>query len=226
MKKLLAARWLVCAGVLLVSLASLGLLGAAPVYAADLTREQALRQLSSKSADLRGAALRRLGEVGRFADASVLAKRLLDEDEDTRDAAEAALWAVWSRSGDARVDALFKKGVGQMNSAAAVEAVATFTEVIRLKPDFAEGWNKRATVLFFQKRYAESLADCAEVIKRNPNHFGALSGYGQIYSQLQEWDKALEYFEKALAVNPNMPGVAVNIDGIKRMLAQQRRRAT
>ena len=221
MKRSLMARWFVA---LLSVLLSLWL----PVSAVaqSLTRDQALKQLSSKSADLRGAAVRRLGEVGRFADSNLLAKRLLDEDEDTREAAEAALWAVWSRSGNTRVDTLFKKGVNQMNSAGADEAIATFTEVIRIKPDFAEGWNKRATVLFFQKRYAESLADCGEVIKRNPNHFGALSGYGQIYTQLKEWDKALEYFERALAVNPNMEGVAVNIEALRRLIAQQRRRAT
>ena len=221
MKRSLLALW--CAA-LLSGLVSLLL----PLSAAaqTLTREQALKQLSSNSADLRGAAVRRLGEVGRFADSNLLVKRLSDEDEDTREAAEAALWAVWSRSGDARVDALFKKGVNQMNSAGAEEAIATFTEVIRIKPDFAEGWNKRATVLFFQKRYTESLADCDEVIKRNPYHFGALSGYGQIYSQLKEWDKALEYFERALAVNPNMTGVAVNIEALRRLVAQQRRRAT
>ena len=221
MKRSLLALW--CAA-LLSGLVSLLL----PLSAAaqTLTRDQALKQLSSNSADLRGAAVRRLGEVGRFADSNLLVKRLSDEDEDTREAAEAALWAVWSRSGDARVDALFKKGVNQMNSAGAEEAIATFTEVIRIKPDFAEGWNKRATVLFFQKRYTESLADCDEVIKRNPYHFGALSGYGQIYSQLKEWDKALEYFERALAVNPNMTGVAVNIEALRRLVAQQRRRAT
>ena len=221
MKRSLMALW--CAA-LLSGLVSLLLPSSAA--AQTLTREQALKQLSSNSADLRGAAVRRLGEVGRFADSNLLAKRLSDEDEDTREAAEAALWAVWSRSGDARVDALFKKGVNQMNSAGAEEAIATFTEVIRIKPDFAEGWNKRATVLFFQKRYTESLADCDEVIKRNPYHFGALSGYGQIYSQLKEWDKALEYFERALAVNPNMTGVAVNIEALRRLVAQQRRRAT
>lgn len=221
MKRWLMAWWF---GALLS--VSLTLLLPLSAVAQTLTREQALKQLSSKSADLRGAAVRRLGEIGRFADSNPLAKRLLDEDEDTREAAEAALWAVWGRSGDTRVDALFKKGVNQMNSAGADEAIATFTEVIRVKPDFAEGWNKRATVLFFQQRYTESLADCDEVIKRNPYHFGALSGYGQIYSQLQEWDKALEYFEKALAVNPNMTGVAVNIEALKRLVAQQRRRAT
>ena len=122
MKRSLMARWFIALVAALLSVVFTLLL---PVSAAaqTLTREQALKQLSSKSADLRGAAVRRLGDIGRFADSNPLAKRLLDEDEDTREAAEAALWAVWSRSGDARADALFKKGVNQMNSAAADEVL-------------------------------------------------------------------------------------------------------
>jgi tetratricopeptide (TPR) repeat protein len=49
-----------------------------------------------------------------------------------------------------------------------------------------------------------SLADCDEVMKRNPNHFGALAGYGQIYFQLEQYEKAIEYWKRALRVNPNM----------------------
>ncbi len=56
------------------------------------------------------------------------------------------------------------------------------------------------------------MADCAEVLKRNPNHFGALSGYGQLYLQLDEPEKALQYFERAYAINPGMNGVAANIE--------------
>jgi tetratricopeptide (TPR) repeat protein len=62
------------------------------------------------------------------------------------------------------------------------------------------------------------------VIKRNPNHFGALSGYGQLYMQLGEPEKALQYFERALAINPGMPGVAANIESLKRGVEQKRRR--
>ncbi len=62
------------------------------------------------------------------------------------------------------------------------------------------------------------------MIKRNPQHFGALSGYGQIYFQLEDYDKSLEYFRRALAVNPNMGGVETNIQGIEELLREKRRR--
>src|SRR5205823_6190534 len=75
------------------------------------------------------------------------------------------------------------------------------------RPEFAEGWNKRATVYYLLGEYAKSLADCDEVLKRNPYHFGALSGYGMIYLQLDQPTRALEYFERALAVNPNLSSV-------------------
>jgi tetratricopeptide (TPR) repeat protein len=61
-------------------------------------------------------------------------------------------------------------------------------------------------------------------MKRNPQHFGALSGYGQIYAQLEDYDKALEYFRRALAVNPNMAGAQMNIQAIEELLREKRRK--
>ena len=88
-------------------------------------------------------------------------------------------------------------------------AIDTFSAIITKKPDFAEGWNKRATVYYLIGEYEKSLADCDEVVKRNPYHFGALSGYGQIYMQLDQPERALDYFERALDVNPNLRQVEV-----------------
>ena len=62
-------------------------------------------------------------------------------------------------------------------------------------------------------------------MKRNPLHFGALSGYGQIYLQLDEQDQALAYFEKALAINPGMEGVALNVAALRRLRAERARKA-
>jgi tetratricopeptide (TPR) repeat protein len=101
------------------------------------------------------------------------------------------------------------------------EAVETFTEVIKRKPDFAEGWNKRATAYFLAGEFEKSLADCDEVMKRNPAHFGALSGYGMIYLQLHKPEQALPYFERALAVNPNLTGIEQAVEAIKQFLEQQ-----
>ena len=63
------------------------------------------------------------------------------------------------------------------------------------------------------------------MLKRNPRHFGALSGYGQIYFRLEQYEKALEYWRRALEVNPNMTGVEINIQGVEELLKAQRGRA-
>jgi len=121
------------------------------------------------------------------------------------------------------VDALFKVGVEQMNQGRTEAAIDTFTEIIRRKPDFAEGWNKRATIYFLVGDYDKSLADCDEVIKRNPQHWGALSGYGQIYVQLDRPEEALTYFQRALAVNPNLQNVENMIQQLKQVVIEKRR---
>jgi len=73
--------------------------------------------------------------------------------------------------------------------------------------------------------FQRSLADCDEVMKRNPYHFGALSGYGQIYFRLGELEKAIEYWRRALEVNPNMPGVEMNIEGAEELLKEKQGRS-
>jgi tetratricopeptide (TPR) repeat protein len=95
--------------------------------------------------------------------------------------------------------------------------------VICRQPSFAEGWNKRATVLFMAGDLKQSLADCDEVVKRNPNHFGALAGYGQIYFQLAQYEKAIEYWKRALKVNPNLEGVEMQIKNAEEMLEERRK---
>ena len=151
-----------------------------------------------------------------MADADRLVPRLGDDDAPVRQLAEAALWQIWSRSGDRAIEALLVRGVEQMEAHQLAEAVATFSEVIRRKPAFAEGWNKRATAYYLLGQYELSIKDCDEVMKRNRHHFGALSGYGQIYLALGDPDRAQPYLERALKVNPNMAAVAATILMIER----------
>jgi len=189
------------------------------------TRAQALASLKKPDPRERRRGALELETAGRMDDAPALIAALRDSDDIVRAIAEEALWAVWSRSGEARVDDLFRRGVSEMSGERFSEAIATFTRVIELRPDFAEGWNKRATTYFLAGEYRRSLADCDEVIKRNPNHFGALSGYGQIYLQLDQPDKALEYFRRALEVNPNMDGVQTMIKRLEALEARRRQRS-
>jgi tetratricopeptide (TPR) repeat protein len=213
--------------VVLLAVALGCLVPALPAAAADpprMSRAQALAALKNADPQERRRGALGLGLMGRPDDAPALVAALRDSDDTVRGVAEEALWAVWSRSGDTRVDELFKRGVSEMSTEHLREAIATFTKVIDLKPDFAEGWNKRATAYYLAGDYRRSLADCDEVIKRNPQHFGALSGYGQIYLRLDRPDKALEYFRRALAVNPNLDGVPDLIERLEELDAQRRRR--
>jgi tetratricopeptide (TPR) repeat protein len=112
-----------------------------------------------------------------------------------------------------------------MQSGRLEDAIASFGEVIRRRPDFAEGWNKRATAYYLAGDYRRSLADCDEVMKRNRSHFGALSGYGQIYLQLERYEQAIAAWRRALAVNPNMQGVETNIQQVQKLLDEKRARS-
>ncbi len=189
-----------------------------------LARQEALRQLAQPDAGARRAAVSRLGAVARMSDVPALIKALRDSDSDTRAAAESAIWSVWGRSGDGAIDARYRRGIDQMAGGDAAEAIETFTGIIREKPDFAEGWNKRATLYYMTGELEKSLRDCDEVIRRNPLHFGALSGYGLIYVQLDQPERALAYFKRALGINPNMQGVARNIELLQRILDEKRKR--
>jgi len=209
---------------LLAALVSTLLLTFTAAQSQSLSREQAVQSLSGAEAQTRRDAATRLGEVGSMADVALLVKALRDPDEYTRDQAEQALWRIWARSGDPEVDRLYQTGIEQMNAGDLQRSIVTFTRIIELKPDFAEGWNKRATLYFLVGDLRKSLADCDEVMKRNPYHFGALSGYALIYTRLEYYDRALEYSRRALAINPNLVGVRQNVELLERLLEQRRGR--
>jgi len=186
------------------------------------SRQQALAQLASSESTARLEAIVWLANYGAMADAPRLDALLRDENALVRDYAEQGLWALWSRSGDAAIDGLMARGVQEMEAQDYQAAIATFGEIVRRKPEFAEGWNKRATVHYLAGEDRKSIADCAEVLKRNPRHFGALSGLGLIYTRLERYDEALAWFRKALEVNPNLLGVEMNIKSLERLRAEKR----
>jgi tetratricopeptide (TPR) repeat protein len=213
-------RWLA----LLALVAVLGVSGASPLRAAGPTREEALEALADTGdVDHRRIGVLALAETGLMADLPRLVAALRDDDGLVRAFAERAMWQVWSRSGDKDIDRLFAVGVEQLNARQGELAVKTFTEVVRRRPEFAEGWNKRATVYYLMGDYQKSLADCDEVMKRNPYHFGALSGYGMIYLQLDQPARALDYFQRALQVNPNLQSVHDTVEMLKPLLIQRRK---
>jgi tetratricopeptide (TPR) repeat protein len=190
------------------------------------SREQAIAGLASDSAAARHLAIRWFAVSGTYADADLLIERLADDDAQLRADAEGAVWVLWSRSGDAEVDDLLQGGIRDMNEGHMAQAVETFTRIIERKPEFAEGWNKRATAYYLMNDLDQSLKDCDEVMKRNPNHFGALSGYGLIYIKRGELERALEYFQRALAIDPNLRGVEESIELIRYRMRKEGKEET
>ena len=149
-------------------LLSVAVWAASAAHAADMNREQALQAIEQPEASTRLAAVNRLAEIGQMADADRLLGRLGDADPQVRDSAAQAMWRIWSRSGDPAIDQLFARGVESMQAGEYEQALAVFHGIVARKPDFAEGWNKRATLYFLLGRNRESLKDCDEVLKRNP----------------------------------------------------------
>lgn len=125
--------------------------------------------------------------------------------------AAAALWQMWHQSGRPELDALLLEGIEAMQRHEFEQAAAVFTRLIDTAPDFAEGWNKRATVRYMTNDFAASIADCRETLARNPNHFGALSGQGLCHLALGQYREAADLFRRALAVHPHLESGRVNL---------------
>ena len=136
---------------------------------------------------------------------------LKGDDPELAATAEALLWRTWCRSGDAEVDRVFRAGVEAMQQQRLSDAEASFTQVIELKPEFAEGWNKRATVRFMRRNFAGSIADCRQTLARNGNHFGAASGQGLCHMSLNEFREAAVCFRRALDIHPQLEAVRHNL---------------
>jgi tetratricopeptide (TPR) repeat protein len=199
---------------------------APPAFPAPQNHAEAVAGLKHSDAAVRAEAVVWLANRGSMADQPLLLERLRDDSPFVRGYAERGLWLLWSRSGDAAIDRSLAQGVEQMQAGRLEQAIATFSGVIGHRPAFAEGWNKRATAYYLAGDLPRSLADCDEVVKRNPTHFGALSGYGQIYFQLERYDKAIQYWQRALEVNPNMIGVEQNIRQTEQLLKENKARST
>jgi len=186
------------------------------------SRAEALAALKNADTAARAEAVVWIANRGTIADAPLLHERLRDESAFVRTFAEQGLWLLWTRSGDAAIDALMARATEAMQSGQYAEAIKLLDQVVKKKPEFAEGWNRRATVHYLAGELRKSIADCDEVLKRNPGHFGALSGLGQIYLQLDDEQKALEWFRRALEVNPNMLSVEMNVRMLEERLKARR----
>ena len=145
----------------------------------------------------------------------------LGEAKDTASAHDIALkiWHRWmSTSGDATTDEMMERGVYFMQTGNLALAEDVFSNVISSHPDYAEAWNKRATVRFMRSNWSGSEADIAEVLSLEPKHFGAMSGLAMIRLHKGDYSTALNIYEKVLEIHPFSPDAVTYIPKLQEML--------
>jgi tetratricopeptide (TPR) repeat protein len=166
-------------------------------------------------------ALELLAKLGGMQVMPALVQALRDDDGRVRVAAQEVMWTVWLQSGNEQIDTWMAEGIRLMEAEQYPEAVEVFDQIIARAPTFAEGYNKRATVYYLMLEFEKSIADIHRTLELNPVHFGALSGMGLCYLGLVEPRQALEWFERAVAVNPNMDTIQSYIQQIREFLRNQ-----
>jgi tetratricopeptide (TPR) repeat protein len=134
---------------------------------------------------------------------------------------EAAILQRFLRSGSDTVDLLMSWAIDSMNDQNYPLALDILDSVVAMKPDYAEGWNKRATVFYLSDDYGKSLADIRQVLSLQPRHFGALSGLGMIMRDIGQKEKAKAAFRAALDVDPFLENVKKALQDLEKETAGQ-----
>ncbi len=130
-------------------------------------------------------------------------------------AVERAIWQAWTDHGETVPNEAMQRGIAAMGVRRLDDALEIFSELVELAPDYAEAWNKRATVHFLLGQLDQSVADVDRTLSLEPRHFGALSGLGQIRLAQRDLEAALQAFEQAQRVNPHLVGNQQIIDTLR-----------
>jgi len=180
--------------------------------------QEALRRLKEGTPIERREAAMFLGATGDARAVPSLVEALTAADPGLMQAAEAALWAIWSQSGNAELDRALAEGIAAVERREYARAVALFSRVIAEAPDFAEGYNKRATTYYLMGEPAKAIPDCQAALARNPVHFGAAAGQGLCHLALGQLREAARCFQRALAIHPRLIGVRENLAATQQRL--------
>ena len=130
------------------------------------------------------------------------------------------IYEIWMDSGNEQANYLLERGSGLVTQQRYDEAIEDFTEVIEMIPEFAEGWNKRATAYYLRGDYKKAIDDVHKTLHLEPRHFGALSGLATIYLIIGEYQGALSTFKKLATIHPNRRSLQRKIDCLEQELVK------
>ncbi len=125
-------------------------------------------------------------------------------DDVTAKAIEERIWVLWTASHSDTANLLMTRVKTAIEAKDLDLAIRLLDAIVKVKPDYVEAWNRRATIFYMKKDYGHALADIRQVLKREPRHFGALAGFGLILQDIGDDKQALEVYRRALALYPRM----------------------
>ncbi|MHC4457094.1 MAG: tetratricopeptide repeat protein, partial [Planctomycetota bacterium] len=134
---------------------------------------------------------------------------------------EVQIWRIWIDSGLDDMNALMEEGARAMTQGRLEEAIAIFDRIVTTLPDFAEGWNKRATAHYLNEDYTASVIDIERTLVLEPRHFGAISGMGLIFLARGDEAGALRAFEEVLKIHPHARGAKARVEELRKKLKTQ-----
>jgi tetratricopeptide (TPR) repeat protein len=135
-------------------------------------------------------------------------------DDDSAKQVENRIWALWLASGSDTANLLMTRTRSAIDSNDLDLALQLLDAIIKIRPEYVEAWNRRATVHYMRKEYGEALMDIRQVLTREPRHFGAMSGLGMILQEFGDEKGALVVFRKVLEINPHMSKIDEHVKSL------------
>ena len=153
---------------------------------------------------------------------NILFDQLKNENIESSNMIEQQIWSLWStHPTDEKLTAKLKEGSQFVRNQQLIKAKQIFTEIINLDKNWAEAWNKRATVLYMVGEFQKSQDDIDKVLALEARHFGALAGQGLVNIQLKNYEKAIQSYEKAQKIYPTMRSPKIMIKQIEKLIKEQ-----
>ena len=162
--------------------------------------------------------------IAEFKDRDIKLNQLFDQLKMSNNVSKALeiemkIWNIWStHPTQEQLTHSLAKGSNLMSKGKLVSAYKIFSAIIESEPDWAEGWNKRATVLYLMGRYQDSLNDIDEVLKRESRHFGALSGQGLVQTKLENYEKAIKSYQAVQKIYPSIKAAKIMIPQLEELI--------
>lgn len=152
---------------------------------------------------------------------SLFEQLMAAEDMSTAAAVERQVWNIWIETGRGEVDLLVSEGIEAMSRGDIKAAIALFDKVVEMAPQYAEGWNKRATAYYLADEMSASMEDIRRTLVLEPRHFGAIAGMGLIFLHHKDGRGALRAFQEVLKIHPRSPGARSHVKQLRAMLGEK-----